>query len=702
MKGKILITALLLACCAAASKAAPAMIVLSSATYNSAGLKDDSAYAVTTNPGGDIFVAGTSGDDLLSQKYSKTLVLSPTAQKVFTNGRPSNNAKGITLDGLGNIIVAGEEMNASGNLDYLTLKYSQDFGALLSSAVYDGASYDSARAVKTDTQNNIFVAGYTNASGNKNILAIKYSPELNKLSSTTYDGGDIDEATAIAVDGSNNAIVAGFTKRTTNDFIILKYDNNLHDLYTQYFDGGGDDTATGVVVDYSNNIIVTGRQNGATPNYCTLKYDSFLNLLSSAVYDSGGTDIPSGVAVDRHNNIIVTGNVGASYFTIKYDQNFNVLSSASYTGGTADFSNAVAVDADDNALVTGQSWTDDFNYFTIKYNASPSISAVSELYIGKTANVTLTGKGFLADTAVSFQDAEISSGAFALGLNQITLSVSPSTSVILGVTTVTVTNSNGEAASYYEANTWLSTTVATNQPAIIYAMTKAGQITIDVPSNAFPYQETIVSSMVALAPGDLRQVGEAMQFTLANSSAPVFNVSIKLRYKVADLGGYPEGSLSLAYYSTSSWITVPSTVNTSEKSVTGVTKAFNTKFAVVKEAQGTGGGGGGGGGGGAGGSGIPAKVYPNPYRPGSGGNFDQSTLGDGIVFAGLGANQTVKVIIVDLAGQLVYQNSGVADSAGRYFWDTKTVAGGKAATGVYIYLITAGGELKKGKFSIIR
>ena len=57
---------------------------------------------------------------------------------------------------------------------------------------------------------------------------------------------------------------------------------------------------------------------------------------------------------------------------------------------------------------------------------------------------------------------------------------------------------------------------------------------------------------------------------------------------------------------------------------------------------------------------------------------------------------------MDLAGQLVYQKSAVADSDGEYLWDTKTVSGGEAASGVYIYMIKGSGVPQKGKFSVIR
>ena len=74
----------------------------------------------------------------------------------------------------------------------------------------------------------------------------------------------------------------------------------------------------------------------------------------------------------------------------------------------------------------------------------------------------------------------------------------------------------------------------------------------------------------------------------------------------------------------------------------------------------------------------------------------------GIVFAGLEPNKSVTLLIVDVAGRLVYQKAAAADSLGRYLWDTKTASGGEAASGVYIYTITGGAKPRKGKIAIIR
>ncbi|MDT8287640.1 MAG: hypothetical protein RQ748_11050, partial [Elusimicrobiales bacterium] len=82
--------------------------------------------------------------------------------------------------------------------------------------------------------------------------------------------------------------------------------------------------------------------------------------------------------------------------------------------------------------------------------------------------------------------------------------------------------------------------------------------------------------------------------------------------------------------------------------------------------------------------------------------FDNSAMGAGIVFAGMEPNQSFDLTIVDLAGQLVFQKSASADASGRYLWDTNTVSGGEAASGVYLYFLTGSGEPRKGKLAIIR
>ncbi len=97
-----------------------------------------------------------------------------------------------------------------------------------------------------------------------------------------------------------------------------------------------------------------------------------------------------------------------------------------------------------------------------------------------------------------------------------------------------------------------------------------------------------------------------------------------------------------------------------------------------------------------------AFAYPNPYRPGSGGAFDQSAFGDGIVFESLPPR--AKIRIYNVAGGLVAELDAV-DGAGRFLWNVRNSNGSRVASGLYFYLITNkdnAGDKTSGKITIIK
>ncbi len=90
-------------------------------------------------------------------------------------------------------------------------------------------------------------------------------------------------------------------------------------------------------------------------------------------------------------------------------------------------------------------------------------------------------------------------------------------------------------------------------------------------------------------------------------------------------------------------------------------------------------------------------VYPNPYKPGSGGKFDA----DYITFKKLTSRATIRVF--NITGELcatIDKNDTTVDN---YTWNATNDAGEKLASGVYIYYITnPAGKTAKGKFAIIK
>jgi len=96
------------------------------------------------------------------------------------------------------------------------------------------------------------------------------------------------------------------------------------------------------------------------------------------------------------------------------------------------------------------------------------------------------------------------------------------------------------------------------------------------------------------------------------------------------------------------------------------------------------------------------KVYPNPYKPGSGTIYDNSSLGEGIVFSNLTANANIKIF--NIAGELVAEFNET-DGDGMYLWNTRNPNGEKIASGVYIYYVTNpnnNSHKAKGRIVIVR
>ncbi|MCX5782502.1 MAG: glycosyl hydrolase [Elusimicrobia bacterium] len=94
------------------------------------------------------------------------------------------------------------------------------------------------------------------------------------------------------------------------------------------------------------------------------------------------------------------------------------------------------------------------------------------------------------------------------------------------------------------------------------------------------------------------------------------------------------------------------------------------------------------------------KVYPSPYKPGSGGVFDNGILGEGIVFDYLTTSANIKIF--SLAGELVAELIET-DGNGICVWNARNQSGNKVASGIYVYLITNpenGSQKAKGKLAI--
>jgi hypothetical protein len=91
-----------------------------------------------------------------------------------------------------------------------------------------------------------------------------------------------------------------------------------------------------------------------------------------------------------------------------------------------------------------------------------------------------------------------------------------------------------------------------------------------------------------------------------------------------------------------------------------------------------------------------AYVYPNPYKPGSEGDYDA----DCITFSKL--TSQAKIEVFNIIGQLV-TTIEKDSSEGDYQWIPKNDAGRSLASGVYVFYISnEEGQKKTGRFAIVK
>src|SRR3989339_220452 len=663
---------------------------VSSATYDSSG--DDSASAVAIDGSGYIFVTGTANGKYQTIKYNKSLI--PVVTRTDDCG--GAQATGIAIDNYNNVIVCGQT-NAG---DYILLKYDYNLSVVISSVVYDGGSTDGATGVCTDSEGNVIVTGFSADGATYNFVTIKYNRDLAPLFSRVFDSGGDDRAKSVTVDAENNIIVAG---KSSGKYHIIKYDTNLNPLFDAQYNSGNIAEANCVVVDSSGSIIVTGyrKVSGATNDFYTIKYDSRLKYLCSVDYDGGGDDAATGITVDPQDNIIVTGRVNMNtnwnYYTVKYDNNLNILAKASYDSGNLDQAAAVECDSDGTIIVAGKSNDGlTLNYFTIQYGGSPVISEDSTLYQGETNEISIQGKSFTDGAVVSFAHSGIAvNSSAALPPNKIALSAATSENVALGLTTMTVTNANGEYAVKVDVPIEYRAVIDPLFSAEITPSLFCGRMRIAISSNTFlTISSVTISSLCILPEGtDGKKVTNiGVRITALPLAEPLRDVVITFPYTSEDIAGFNISRLAIAYYdtTTSKWNYLNSMHDVSSKIISCSTNRINGVFAVIE---------------------LPPQivllnnvlVYPNPYKPGSGTDFDDSSVGKGIVFSNLTREFRMKIITI--AGNLVFDHEGISDVNGNYLWNTKNNDGEEVASGIYLYSIVDCSDTSqktKGKFAIIR
>jgi uncharacterized protein (TIGR03437 family) len=282
------------------------------------GSGDDTATAAAVDPGGNLYVVGTTtstnfpqaGTGLRGPGDAFLAKLDPTGGLVsasYLGGNGSDTIHAIAIDPAGNVYVTGATTSAdfpttSGVLRTFSAGAGDAFvtkltgpGAILWSTYLGGIENDQAFGIAVDSSGSPYLTGATNspnfpvvgahqpacASSTTVFTAPCADAFLARLNATgsallfsTFLGGRGNDAgRALAVDTQGNAYLAGITNSINfplagpiqsnfrggpQDLFLAKVSPTGALTYSTYLGGTGDDTPGGIAVDAAGNAWVAG------------------------------------------------------------------------------------------------------------------------------------------------------------------------------------------------------------------------------------------------------------------------------------------------------------------------------------------------------------------------------------------------------------------------------------------------------------
>jgi len=198
--------------------------------YDGAASEFDRARAMVVDSSGDIYVTGhTRGND--GKDDCTTVMYNTDGNEQWVRVYDGDIAKhhvgqGIAMYGDEGIYVVGYGVGADDKNDCVVIKYGSS-GTEQWSARYDGDTggdhYGDALVV--DGDGNVYVVGSgEGASGDSDYIAVKYDANGNELWDMEYDGlGGNDYAQAVTLDGNGNIYMTGFGKNPDGDYDIVTF-----------------------------------------------------------------------------------------------------------------------------------------------------------------------------------------------------------------------------------------------------------------------------------------------------------------------------------------------------------------------------------------------------------------------------------------------------------------------------------------------
>ena len=285
------------------------------------GYFEDQCMSVATYGNNTIYITGFTNsfgsisDDIFLVKYDS---LGNQIWNQTWGGSASDITFDVAVDVNDNIYLTGRtDSFGLPEEDVFLVKYNSS-GNKLWNRSWGGSFLDFGYGVAVDGNNNIYSTGFTMSFGTvgvPNAFLVKYDSAGYKIWNLTWGGSANDFAYDVVVDSNNSIYITGYTwsfgtAGNPNAFLV-KYDSLGNQIWNRTWDNSDFDGGESVTVDYNNNIYITGFTGTLT---FLVKYDSLGNEIWNKTWSRFISAKGYDVAIDSNNSAYITGK------TLKFTQ----------------------------------------------------------------------------------------------------------------------------------------------------------------------------------------------------------------------------------------------------------------------------------------------------------------------------------------------------------------------------------------------
>lgn len=235
----------------------------------------------------------------------------------------------------------------------------------------DGES-DIAVDITKDADGNIYVAGCTDCfgAGDVDAVLLKYNCEGYQLWNRTWGNFFDDYGMSVSLDENNNVYLAGYTNNTGNGLyyaMVIQFDSSGNQLWNRTWCGMGNSYGS-YVISKGNEIYLVGyNESNLSSDIFVVKYDSTGNHIWNQTWNGNTTDYIYGGFLDKNNNLLLAGYTGGDALLVKYDPSGNQIWNRTWGGSSEEFGRALGLDESDNIYLTGDREED---IFLVKFNST--------------------------------------------------------------------------------------------------------------------------------------------------------------------------------------------------------------------------------------------------------------------------------------------------------------------------------------------